>query len=90
MDKKYYIQKYEDRMMEIHNEFANDDDIADKDEYCTRWFDETADAEEVVGYYFVFHEQNPLGDWLENLKYVDEVTKQDEEVTKILTKLCAN
>lgn len=87
MNKNYYIQKYENRMMEIYEEFANDNDIADKDEYCTRWFDETANAEEVVGYYLVFHEWNPLGEWLENLKYVKDVTEQDEEVTKILKEL---
>ena len=83
MDKNYYIQKYEDRMMEIYNMFTDD-------EYCTRWFDETANAEEVVGYYFVHYEWNPLGEWLENLKYVDEVTEQDKEVTRILMELCGN
>ena len=85
-DKRYYILKYEDRMMEIYEEFA-DDDFNDKDEFCTRWFDETANAEEVVGYYFVFHEWNPLGEWLENLKYVKDVTEQDKEVTAILREL---
>ena len=85
-NKGYYIQKYENRMMEIYEEFA-DEDIKDKDEFCTRWFDETANAEEVVGYYFIHYEWNPLGEWLENLKYVDEATEQDEEVTRILTEL---
>ena len=56
MDKNYYIQKYEDRMMEIYNMFTDE-------EYCTRWFDETANAEEVVGYYFVHYEWNPLKAW---------------------------
>lgn len=77
MDKEYYIQKYEGRMIEIYEEFA-DHDIADKDEFCTKWFDETANTDEVVGYYFVFYEWNPLGEWLEKLKYVDEVTEQDK------------
>jgi hypothetical protein len=87
MDKNYYIQKYESRMMEIYEEFA-DDDIEDKDEYCTRWFDETANAEEVVGYYFVHYEWNPLKCWLENLEFVKNVTEQDGEVTRILMELC--
>jgi hypothetical protein len=83
MGKNYYIQKYEDRMMEIYNMFTDE-------EYCIRWFDETANAEEVVGYYFVYYEWNPLGEWLNNLQYVDEVTEQDKEVTRILTELCGN
>ena len=84
MNKGYYIQKYEDRMMEIYEEFECDGEV------CRRWFDETANAEEVVGYYLVYYEWNPLAEWLNNLQYATDITEQDKEVTKILTELCSN
>lgn len=90
MNKDYYIQKYENRMMEIYEEFKNDNGIKNLNEYCAEWFDETANAEEVVGYYFVYYKENPLNEWLNNLKYAYEVTEQDNEVTKILMELCGN
>ena len=84
-NKEYYIQKYEDRMMEIYNEFR-DDNIKNMDEFCTRHFDETANAEEVVGYYYTHYGWNPLKHWMENTEHI-EMTEQDKEVTEILGKL---
>lgn len=82
MCKNYYIQKYEDRMTEIYAELECNGEVA------TRWFDETANAEEIVGYYFVYYDWNPLGEWLNNLQYAEDITEQDNEVTRILTELC--
>ena len=90
MDRNYYIRKYEDRMDEIYRELKYEHNISDNeiDENCTMEFDQTANAEEIVGYYLVNYEYNPLGSWLENLKWVDKVTEQDNDVTAILTELC--
>lgn len=88
MDKNYYIQKYEDRMDEIYRELK-EQNVDDIDYACTMEFDSTANAEEIVGYYFVNCEWNPLKAWLENTENI-EMTEQDKEVTNILMGLCNN
>lgn len=85
MDKNYYIQKYEDRMDEIYRELR-EEGVDDIDYACTMEFDSTANAEEVVGYYLINYEWNPLKSWLENIEGID-LTEQDKEVTKMLTEL---
>jgi hypothetical protein len=87
MDRRYYINKYEDRMDEIYRELVGT--VDDIDYACTMLFDETANAEEVVGYYLINYEWNPLKNWLENTKNLD-LTEQDKEVTRILTELADN
>lgn len=89
-DRQYYILKYEDRMDEIYRE-AKGEGIKDNniEEYCTMEFDQTANAEEVVGYYLINYEWNPLKGWLENIEGID-LTEQDKEVTKILKDLEEN
>lgn len=84
-NREYYILKYEDRMDEIYRELVNTD-VEDIDYACTMEFDQTANAEEVVGYYLINYEWNPLKGWLENIEGID-LTEQDEEVTRILTEL---
>jgi hypothetical protein len=84
-DKNYYIQKYENRMVEIYNEYKNEN-IKDIDTFCIIHFDLTANAEEIVGYYFIHYEENPLEAWLENTKYI-VMNEQDKEVTKIFNEL---
>lgn len=83
---RYYISKYEDRWLECYNH-AVDNDSDDPSYDATIEFDETANAEEVVGYYLVHHEQNPLGDWNDNTDGI-EMDEQDKEVTRILNELC--
>lgn len=87
--KEYYIQKYEERMDEIYKELKYKHNIPENkiDEQCTYEFDQTANAEEIVGYYIVNYEWDPLKGWLENLQFVKNITPQDEEVTEILTNL---
>lgn len=87
-NREYYILKYEDRMDEIYRELA-DTDVEDIYYGCTIVFDETANAEEVVGYYLINYEWNPLKAWLENIENLD-LTEQDKEVTRILTELADN
>lgn len=87
--KEYYIQKYEERMDEIYKELKYEYNIPanEIDEQCTYEFDQTANAEEIVGYYYVNYEGGPLKGWLENLQFAENITPQDEEVTKILEEL---
>ena len=84
-NKEYYIQKYEDRMDEIYRGLK-EEGVEDIDYACTMEFDQTANAEEVVGYYFVNCEWNPLKAWLENTEHI-EMTEQDKKVTEIFESL---
>lgn len=87
-NRTYYELKYESRMDEIYREML-EEDLEDIDYACTIEFDETANAEEVVGYYLVNESTNALKQWLENIDGID-LTEQDKEVTKILKKLDRN
>lgn len=84
-NREYYIQKYKSRMNEIYRELEGAVDY-DIDYACTMEFESTASVEEVVGYYLINYEWNPLKDWLENIEGID-LTEQDKEVTRILTEL---
>lgn len=84
-NRDYYVQKYEDRMDELYRELKAEG-VEDIDYACTMEFDQTANAEEVVGYYLINYEWNPLKGWLENTENI-ELTSQDEEVTRILKEL---
>ena len=88
MDKYYYIQKYENRMEEIFRNLT-EQNVDDIDYACTIEFDQTANAEEVVGYYLTDGETSALKRWLENIEGID-LTEQDKEVTRILTELSNN
>lgn len=85
-DANYYKLKYEDRMDEIYRELKEQNDVDDIDYSCTLTFDETANAEEVVGYYLADGETTALKRWLENIDGID-LTEQDREITRILTEL---
>ena len=87
-NRSYYESKYENRMDEIYRELQ-DEDLEDLGYACTIEFDETANAEEVVGYYLVNEGTNALRQWLDNIDGID-LTAQDKEVTKILRKLDKN
>lgn len=87
-NREYYVLKYEDRMDEIYREMKAEG-VNDIDYACTMMFDETANAEEVVGYYLINYEWNPLKCWLENIEGII-LTEQDKEVTKLLKELEKN
>jgi hypothetical protein len=72
-------------MDEIYRELkeANVEDI---DYHCTMVFDETANAEEIVGYYLA---DAKAKQWFENIEGRD-LTEQDREVTRIFTELGYN
>ena len=84
MNKQDYADLYKRRMDEIVRELK---DIPSYDgTQATYEFDETANAEEVVGYYVFNEGDNALKQWLNNI-YGIELTQQDHEVTKILKEL---
>lgn len=56
---------------------------------ATEIFEKTANAEEVVGYYIVYHKENALQDWLENTKGLT-LSEQDRNVQRILKALYEN
>lgn len=87
MTKKDYVNKYLTRMQVIESMLK---DIPGYDGTQASYeFDETATAEEVVGYYIYNETDNALNQWLTNIKGL-ELTEQDKEVTKILLKLYRN
>lgn len=80
--KEHYIEKYNKRWNECFDEVSKSGSN-DPGYDATMIFDETANAEEVVGYYLVYHAENPLRDWLINIEGID-LSEQDKEVTNIL------
>lgn len=53
---------------------------------ATDIFETTANAEEVVGYYIVYHKESALKDWSDNIKGI-ELSEQDKQVDRILKEL---
>lgn len=82
----YYISKYNDRWNACYKECMEYGSI-DASYDATIMFDETANAEEVVGYYCVFYEKDPLKGWLTNTEGI-ELSEQDKKVTEILNWMC--
>ena len=87
-NRSYYESIYENRMDEIYREML-EEDVEDIGYACTIEFDETANAEEVVGYYLVNEGTNALKQWMENIEGI-ELTEQDKEVTRLLEELDRN
>lgn len=86
--KQYYIARYNEGWKKCFDEVSSEGS-KDPRYDASILLDETANTEEVVGYYLVYHEENPLKDWLNNLhiKGIDLMSEQDKEVTKILKEL---
>lgn len=86
--KRYYVEKYNKRWSKCFDE-ASESGSEDSGYDATILFDETANAEEIVGYYLVHHAENPLKDWLNNIKGIN-LSEQDKEVTAILKSFQTN
>lgn len=84
-NRNYYESVYQKRMDEIYKEMK-EENVKDIDCACTIEFDQTANAEEVVGYYLVNEGDNALVRWRENTENI-EMTEQDKAVTEILKQL---
>ena len=84
-NRNYYESIYQNRMDEIYREMK-EEGVRDIDCACTMEFDQTANAEEVVGYYLANYGDNALKDWKANTEDI-EMTEQDKTVTEILEQL---
>lgn len=88
--KQYYmetfIKKWDACLEEAEMEIEENDGEVDITDIATEIFEETANAEEVVGYYIKYHESEALRDWEINTKGI-VFSDQDKEVDRILRKL---
>ncbi|MBQ4523409.1 MAG: hypothetical protein IJA10_10750 [Lachnospiraceae bacterium] len=85
MGKNYYIEVYNKKWDECLEE-AKKENAKDIGETTTYIFEESCNAEEVVGYYLVYHGEDALKDWRTNTEGI-KMSVQDLEVDKILTEL---
>ena len=79
--RSYYEKCYEDRMKRIAAEIGTDD--------ASTEFDQTANTDEVVGYYLINEGDNAYETWCMNTAHLTELTQQDKDVTLILEHLNA-
>ena len=74
--KEYYISKFDKKWEECLIKTGNVN--SDDNEQATNLFDETASAEEVVGFYLKFHKDNAYEKWLTN---IDGINLSDQDTT---------
>ncbi len=98
-DKEYYIDLYNRAYDTLLDESKKDGSV-DPQATANDLFDECATAEEVVGSYLEYHGNDAFQDWMENLTFYLERSKEKQEefspikqkqdaiITKILSKLC--
>ena len=84
---QHYIEAYNKKWDKCLKE-AERENAKDVGEIATYIFEESANANEVVGYYLVYHKENALKDWKANTDGIN-MNEQDLEVDRILTQLCA-
>jgi hypothetical protein len=90
-NKQFYINSYNNLVNKAKEEFetdlskglCNDDAL---DDYIQQ-YETGANTNEVVGYYLVWYDQLANKQWLQNTSCKMILTKQDQEVTKILNSL---
>lgn len=90
-DKKYYEEVWnkfwneclQDAKAEFEKSDFDEDDIKNA---ATVIFEDTANAEQVVGYYIIYHKDDALQDWVDNTKGI-KLSEQDKEVDRILKEL---
>jgi len=75
-NKDYYISKFDKKWKEYLIKTGNVN--SDDNEQATNLFDETASAEEVVGFYLKFHKDNAYEEWLTN---IDGINLSDQDTT---------
>ncbi len=84
--RQYYKQAYNKRMEEITAEVRKSGS-ADYKYDASIEFDQTANTNEVVGYYLVNEGDNAYEVWCMNTAHLTELTQQDKDVTGILKHL---
>lgn len=82
-----FNKKWDICLKEAEKDIQENGGTADILSYVTtEIFEETANAEEVVGYYIMYHKDSALRDWIDNTKGIS-FTEQDKEVDRILKEL---
>ena len=89
---KEYYQKLYDEKYDKLLEDAKNDGCPDPEQEANEAFNESATAEEVVGYYIEWHGNEAFKDWVENSQFYERErgeapSEQDREVTRILGEL---
>lgn len=85
MNKNYYVEAYTKKWEECLKE-VKIENATDVSEAATYIFEESANADEIVGYYLVYHKENALKDWRNNTEGI-KMSSQDLKVDTILTRL---
>ncbi|MBQ6416372.1 MAG: hypothetical protein IJJ65_09005, partial [Butyrivibrio sp.] len=93
-DKEYYQKLYDKKFDELL-EKAKNEGLPDPEAWANDTFDDSATAEEVVGYYIVWHGDDAFKDWVENSQFYERErgkipSEQDRAVTRILGELYDN
>lgn len=88
MDRNYYTEAYINKWEECLEE-AKQENAKDISEAATYIFEESCNAEEVVGYYLVIHGEDAFKDWKSNTNGI-KMSSQDMEVDRILAQLFEN
>lgn len=85
MDKAYYENKFHEKWDALIAEAEKEggDSTEDIVTMANAAFEECANAEEIVGYYLVYHKEGALKDWIDNTA-LTVMTEQDKEVDRIL------
>lgn len=84
MTKQEYADLYDKRMEELVNKWENTPGYDGTQ--ATYEFDETANTEEIVGYYVFNEGENALKTWKINTENI-QMNEQDKNVTSILEEL---
>ena len=93
MDKEYYEKiwkRFWDRCLDNAraelSELGINPSMDLVNETATEIFEESADAEQIAGYYIVYHKEDALKDWKANTEGI-KFSEKDSEINKILEAL---
>ena len=94
--KSYFVALYDEKWKRFREQAVKDGSI-DPDQTANSLFDDSGNADEIVGYYIEHYGDDALDTWMQNLKFYQESEKdgreayeeQDKEVTRILNNLFA-
>ena len=84
-NREYYLYQY----MKVVDEMLQQEGKTLADEWYSDEVSDFLNADEVVGYYFYFYDDEAFNTWLENSEDLPlcEQTEQDIEVTEIFSEL---
>ena len=89
-DKQYYMdifnKKWDACLEEAEIDIKENDGNADISDVATEIFEETANSEEVAGFYIIYHGDEALRDWERNTDGI-VFSDKDKEVDRILREL---